>query len=224
MPIKQINHRKVSDIVFDQLKEMIVSQEWAPGDKLPSETKIAQMMSVSRVSVRSALQRLASIGIVESRQGDGTFVCEYSSSRQLEHLTPLLMLSQLDYKSLAEFRFILECHNAQLAAERCTDEILDELNKNFIKYKKITNEGKDNVEIDVSFHLLIAKATQNPFIIEIFSILKDYIIMAILKYQSLAKVESGVFYHREIIDAIKSRDSQKAYSIMEEHLKETLSM
>jgi len=224
MPIKQINQKRVSDIVFDQLKEMIVTQEWAPGDKIPSENEIAQMMSVSRVSVRSALQRLASIGIIESRQGEGTFVREYSTSRQLEHLTPLLMLSQLDYKALAEFRIILECHNAQIAAERCTPEILEELDKNFVKYKKSTTDGKDNIEIDVAFHLLIAKATQNPFIIEIFSILKDYLIMGIRKYQSFAGVQSGVHYHEAILNSIKEKDPDKAYHIMEEHLKETLSV
>ena len=173
---------RVSDIVFDQLKEMIVTQEWAPGDKIPSENEIAQMMSVSRVSVRSALQRLASIGIIESRQGEGTFVREYSTSRQLEHL------------------------------------------KNFVKYKKSTTDGKDNIEIDVAFHLLIAKATQNPFIIEIFSILKDYLIMGIRKYQSFAGVESGVHYHEAILHSIKEKDPDKAYHIMEEHLKETLSV
>lgn len=222
MPIKQITHKKISDIVFDQLKEMIINQEWAPGDKIPSENEIAKMMSVSRVSVRSALQRLASIGIIESRQGEGTFVCEYSSARQLEHLTPLLMLSQVDYKALAEFRMILECKNAFLAAQRCTPELLKELNKNYNKYEKSTNKGKENIEVDVDFHLLIAQATQNPFIIEVFSILKNYLIMGISKYQTFAGVESGVRYHKAILDAIKEKDSEKAYKIMEEHLKETI--
>jgi GntR family transcriptional repressor for pyruvate dehydrogenase complex len=222
MPIKQIKHQKVSDMIFDQLKNMIINQEWAPGDKLPSENEIAQMMSVSRVSVRSALQRLASIGVIESRQGEGTFVCEYNSSRQLEHLTPLLMLTQYDYKSLAEYRIILECNNARLAAERCTQEILNELTANFSKYKKCTQEGKDNIEIDVAFHILIAKATQNPFITETFSILKDYLIMGIRKYQSVVGVESGIQYHETLIEAIRNRDGDKAYQIMESHLKETI--
>ena len=223
MPIKQIKHQKVSDMVFEQLKNMIIHREWRPGDKLPSENEIAQMMSVSRVSVRSALQRLASIGIVESRQGDGTFVCEYSSSRQLEHLTPLLMLTQYDYRSLAEYRMILECNSARLAAERATPEILEELERNFSKYQQCTKNGEDNIETDVSFHILIAKATQNPFIFETFSILRDYLILGIQKYQSFAGVESGVTYHRQLIDAIRNHAPDDAYRIMEAHLSETLS-
>lgn len=223
MPIKQIKHQKISDIVFEQLKSMIINREWKPGDKLPSENEIAQMMSVSRVSVRSALQRLVSIGIVESRQGDGTFVCEYSGSRQLEHLTPLLMLTQYDYRSLAEYRMILECNSARLAAARCTPEILEELTENFQEYKKCTQNGEDNIDIDVAFHILIAKATQNPFILETFSILRDYLIMGIQKYQSVLGVESGVTYHEKLIEAIRNKQGDEAYHIMQEHLKGTIS-
>ena len=223
MPIKQIKHQKISDIVFEQLKTMIINREWRPGDKIPSENEIAQTMSVSRVSVRAALQRLASIGIIESRQGGGTFVCEYSSSRQLEHLTPLLMLTRYDYRSLAEYRMILECNSARLAAIRCTPEVLDELTANFQEYKMRTQNDEDNIEIDVAFHILIAKATQNPFIFETFSILRDYLIMGIQKYQSVLGVESGVTYHKKLIDAIRNREPDEAYQIMQEHLAETIS-
>lgn len=221
LPIKQIKHQKISDIVFEQLKGMILNREWKPGDKLPSENEIAQMMSVSRVSVRSALQRLVSIGIVESRQGDGTFVCEYSGSRQLEHLTPLLMLTQYDYRSLAEYRMILECNSARLAAYRCTPDILEELNENFQEYKKCTQNGEDNIDIDVAFHILIAKATQNPFILETFSILRDYLIIGIQKYQSVLGVESGVTYHERLIKAIQNHQGDEAHLIMQEHLERT---
>lgn len=222
MPIKQIKNQKISDIVFEQLKSMIINREWKPGDKIPSENEIAQRMAVSRVSVRAALQRLSSIGIIESRQGGGTFVCEYSGSRQLEHLAPLLMLTRYDYHSLAEYRMILECDSARLAAQRCTPEILEELTANFRAYKECTQNGEDNIDMDVAFHILIAKATGNPFILETFSILREYLIMGIQKYQSVVGVESGVEYHERLIQAIRDRQPELAYQIMQEHLAETI--
>ena len=218
MPLEQIPTEKKGHIVFEQLRDLIAAGEWSPGEKIPSENEIATRLSVSRITVRSSLQRLASLGIVESRQGEGTFVCEYSGVHQLQHLSPLLMLTKPDYESLGEFRFIIECDAARLAAKRCSPEILKALTNNYKKYEKLTASGKDNIEVDVDFHVLIAKATQNPFIQEIFSILRDYLKLSIEKYQQNTGVEPGAYYHKMILDAIRDHDPEKAYNSMKEHL------
>lgn len=216
--MKTTSRKKIADTVFDRISEKILSREWAPGDKLPSENEIAQQMSVSRISVRAALQRLSALGIVESRQGEGTFVCEYTGKRQLMHLSPFLSLTQTDYVALREFRMILETNSARLAVRNCTPEILAELEQNYEIYKLVTSSGNDNIELDIDFHQLIAKATGNPFLQETMSILRDYLIMSIQRHQAAAGVESGVYYHRKILDAIRNHDEQAAYDTMAEHL------
>ena len=78
MAQRKISKISVVDQVADEMKEKIVSGEWKPGDKLPSESDIAQMYGVNRLSVRMALQKLGTLGIIETRVGEGSFVQEFS--------------------------------------------------------------------------------------------------------------------------------------------------
>ena len=77
MAIQAIERKKVSDEVFEQIKGMIVSGNWKPGDKLPSEKELTELFGVSRVTIREALKKLASYNIIETSQGRGELYPEY---------------------------------------------------------------------------------------------------------------------------------------------------
>lgn len=122
MALQQVNRRSVPEEVFDQILADVLSGEMRPGEPLPSERRLAEVLGVSRPAVREALKRVAAAGLVEVRQGDATTVRDFRRHAGLDLLPRLLLRDgQLD---LAVARSILEArlHNgpkvAELAAER----------------------------------------------------------------------------------------------------------
>jgi DNA-binding FadR family transcriptional regulator len=131
MPLQPVNRRSVPEDVFDQLMSGVLAGEMAPGDALPSERRLAEVLGVSRPAVREALKRLAARGLVEVRQGDATTVRDYRRHAGLDLLPSLVLQGgELD---VAVVRSIVETrlHNgpkvAELAAARRPAELPDRL-------------------------------------------------------------------------------------------------
>lgn len=132
MALQPVNRRSVPEDVFDQIIADVLSGEMQPGETLPSERRLAEVLGVSRPTIREALKRLAAAGLIEVRQGDATTVRDFRRTAGLDLLPRLLMRSgELD---LAVVRSILETrlHNgpkvAELAAQRRGPELSDQLN------------------------------------------------------------------------------------------------
>ena len=87
----QLKRKSISDQIFDILKEKIISNQWKPGDKIPSETELAASFGVSRLSARTAIQRLSALGLVEIRVGDGTYIKDYPLDNLLTEGSELLL-------------------------------------------------------------------------------------------------------------------------------------
>jgi GntR family transcriptional repressor for pyruvate dehydrogenase complex len=122
MALQPVARRSVPDEVFDQILDDVVSGEFAPGEALPSERKLAEVLGVSRPAVREALQRVAQAGLVEVRQGDSTTVRDYRRHASLDLLPRLLLpRGELDpsvARSILEARLLIGPKVAALAAER----------------------------------------------------------------------------------------------------------
>lgn len=122
MVLQPVARRSVPDAVFDQILADVVSGEFAPGDALPSERRLAELLGVSRPAVREALQRVAAAGLVEVRQGDTTTVRDYRRHAGLDLLPQLLApRGELDLsvaRSMLEARLHIGPKVAELAAER----------------------------------------------------------------------------------------------------------
>jgi GntR family transcriptional regulator, transcriptional repressor for pyruvate dehydrogenase complex len=122
MALQPVARRSVPDEVFDQILDDVVSGEFAPGEPLPSERKLAEVLGVSRPAVREALQRVAQAGLVEVRQGDATTVRDYRRHASLELLPRLLLpRGELDppvARSVLEARLLIGPEVAALAAAR----------------------------------------------------------------------------------------------------------
>ena len=116
MALKKIKKQNISDIVFEQLQEQIMAGTWAPGEKIPSETALSEQLGVSRITIRNAFQRLISLGLIEARQGGGTFVKDYSSADALNYIQPLLAFAKPDINYFLEFRAVMEKEGAERAA------------------------------------------------------------------------------------------------------------
>lgn len=195
---------------------------WPPGGKIPSENALGEALGVSRVSIREALHMLASLGLLESRQGGGTYVREYSSEVFLNPLLPYLALAKLDIIHVLEYRKIVEKGNVSLAVKRAGSGEIEELEQALRTMEERKDDPRAFAEADLSFHFLVAKATGNPVIMKVNAIIAD-----ILKISMYGIVESlgprdGLHYHRKILDAIISRDVPLAETLMEEHIERTI--
>ena len=109
--------------VVDYLKEKILDGTWKPGDKISSENELTASLSVSRASVRYAIQHLIAIGVLESFQGKGTFVRTKPISDIEQNLKALY--NNTSVEQLVEFRIIIEGESCRLAAQRMTEDALN---------------------------------------------------------------------------------------------------
>lgn len=221
MSIQPIKRQNVSELVFNQMQDMIVSGEWAPGSKISSENELAAQMGVSRVTIRSAIQKLSSLGLVESRHGEGTYVCKLDGTQCFNSILPMIVLSKVDREALHEFRTIIESACAMLAAQRINPEQLAELRKINEDMAANRDDPEAAAGFDMAFHKGIANATGNPYIIQVFDILETIFIRSLVENIHHMGASSGVHFHGEICDALELRDGELAQKRMQDHLKVT---
>gem|GEM_PF-344562 len=209
----------VSDYVFSYLKNNITSGKWITGEKIPSESKLCEILQVSRISVRSAISRLSSLGILESKQGNGTYVCDVSTLSPLNDMYSAFILSHSDRLNMLEFRKVIEVATAGFAAARATTKMVDAMSVT-IDTMENAETKVDIVNSDLEFHYLLAKATNNDVIIKSFEILRDSYIR--MFEENVAVMGAfGALSHRLILSAIETRNSDLARKYMEEHLDQT---
>ncbi|MDO8318184.1 FadR/GntR family transcriptional regulator [Rhodoferax sp.] len=163
----------LSDQVADVMAARIRAGRLVAGDKLPTEASLVDQFSVSRTVVREALSRLKSLGLVESRQGSGVFVKEVG-------FPPL----NFDAKSVAsrqaviqmvEVRRALEAEVAALAAQRRTKADIKHIHQSIADLDQAVLAGGDGVLEDVQFHLAIAEAARNPFLLGTLQYLSQFL-------------------------------------------------
>jgi len=121
------NHKaSVIDQVYDQLKANILGEIWKPGEKIPSENDLASSFGVSRMSIRMAIQKLVTLGLLEAKVGEGTFVKEFSPSNYFGEIAPTILKTKSQVEIL-QFRRAIETEAIILAIDRVTDEEIGEL-------------------------------------------------------------------------------------------------
>jgi DNA-binding FadR family transcriptional regulator len=222
--LKPVTKKSVRGQVFWQLRDQILRRTWPPGSKLPSENELSKSMGVSRASVREGIQHLVSLGILETRHGEGTFVLELTGDGQVHFnaLLPLLVLDDIDILQVLEYRRIVEKGAAALAAERATDRDLAEMEAVYGQMVQFRDNVAEFARADLEFHLVLAKATGNPVIIKVNNVLRSILEISMENIVSTLKMEDGLHYHRLIIDAVRAHDPQAAESIMQEHVDRTI--
>lgn len=222
MALKNIQRRSVSDEVYDQLMRAIVSGEWTPGAKIPSENELVNELGVSRVSVRAAVQRLSSLGLLESRQGEGTFVTEHVGSSCLNGMIPFVALGKVDLRYFLELRTILDAEMAAIAAQRIEPAQLEKMEACLTRHEQCASDARKASACDLEFHYLVAVATQNPFLTQLYAIFKDTFRYALDDIVSVMGIEHAMYYHRKLIDAFAAHDAETARRVMQEHIEDTV--
>src|SRR5438132_7285389 len=167
MGIEPIKSTRIYEEIVRQIKAMIAEGRLKSGDQLPPERDLAEKFVVSRTSVREALRALESLGLVEIRPGEGTFVREVSVESLIEPLA-LVMASQREaIGELFEARRMIEPALAALATRRATPEELHEMEPIREEPAKEVAAARTGLEQDAEFHSAIGAAAHNRAITRI---------------------------------------------------------
>lgn len=223
MEIERIRRINVSDQVFAQLKERIFDGTWKPGDRLPSELELTEAFGVSRVTIRQAIQRLATIGLIETRLGEGSFVRNPNFDMHINQLLPAMYLGEDSLQEVSAFRVITEVEAVGLATERVTDADITKLWENYARYTSDCDLDA-YVETDIEFHMMITRIAGNSIMVRMEEILNDVLRCTIKDMTRVAGRENGTRYHRLIIQALARRDQEAARQLMKEHLQSAVEL
>lgn len=201
------------------LLDYISSGSIKPGEKLPTERQLQDNLGVGRSAIREAIKVLTVLGILEVRQGDGTYLKKADSGLLLESIEWGLFLGENRITDLIEARKEIELSIVKLAAERCSDEEINELEMILRKLKNSTIE--DFVELDISFHLKVAQMSKNTVFIGILSSIQSLLRTWIkLVIEDVGETQFSYNDHYNVYQAISKRDPDACVEAMNNHLQD----
>ena len=199
----------------------IAKGEWKPGEKIPSEAILKEQFSVSRISVREALQKLSALGLINSRPGLGTFVSDVSAGLYLQNLIPIFLLDKPTILQVLEFRKALEVESAKIAAERATPEEITVLKEILEHIKASEFDITEYSKYDLQFHSAIFEMTKNPLIIKV-NLMLQQIFQEVFFLQTESASNFDYDQHAKIFKAIESKRPKEAFLAMREHINYTI--
>jgi DNA-binding GntR family transcriptional regulator len=205
VPIKLDNYKPLRELVFETMREAIINGQLRPGERM-MEIQLAEEMGVSRTPVREAIRKLELEGLVVMIPRKGAYVAG---------------LSLKDIADVFEIRRALEGLAAELAADRITDQELENLERYLVKISEEIECGDLNkvVEIDTDFHTLLYQASRNSKLTQIINNLREQIQRFRTTSLSLpGRMRVALDEHRKIVEAISSRDGELARKIAQEHI------
>lgn len=216
---------RVAEEVARHLLRSIFDRTFRPGDRLPSERSLASRLGVNRASLREAIKRLEFMGLVKTRQGDGTRVLDFMSSAGLELLQLLLPHAVEDssrlLKDLVEVRMVLGREMARLATRRCGPEDLAELRR--VQREAIGRSGnrKELLLSDTELFVTLGRATHNRVV----QLLANSIYTSVKNHPDIfvrvmPEAESTLAYHQGLIDALATGEADVAADLTERYLDE----
>lgn len=219
-PVKK--SMKVYEHIMEQIKILIANGTLKKGDKLPSERDLAEKFQVSRTSVREAFKALQVLGLIDSRQGGGSYITNDVDNALIETLSIMFMLRQNHPKEILELRSTLETGIAKLAAEKIEAKELESLSRIIHEMNHCKDAEKDSI-LDRKFHHTLTTTSKNFFILciwkSVFHIIDSFIAQArenIVLHEE--NKEILLDQHKKIFDAVKNNDPQKASYAMQKHL------
>lgn len=203
------------------LRAGIADGSFAPGARLPSETKLAETHGVSRSVVREAIAALRADGLVQSRQGSGVYVIRPGGGlpfRDIDHSRISTVIEML------ELRTGIECEAAELAARRCSPAQEERILETSHRVSDLARAGLSTAEADLAFHLAIAEATNNPMFGQFLKMLGQNAIPRRALRPDASEAVSGSYIamidaeHGAIVKAIQQGDGPAARRAMRQHL------
>lgn len=201
----------------ERIIQLIIDNGWESGDKLPNEYELANMLNVGRSTIREAIKALVSRNILEIRRGAGTYISEKGGIAD----DPLGLTFVKDKFKLAvdllEVRFMIEPSIAAIAAVKAAEEEIQQMSDLCDEIEELILKGEPYREKDIEFHTAIAKSSKNLVVGNLIPIINSSITIFMDITNQKLRSET-IETHREVLNAIKARDSNGARDAMYLHL------
>ncbi|BCG57360.1 FadR/GntR family transcriptional regulator [Paenibacillus sp. URB8-2] len=221
--------QNIREYVIQHILERIERGELKSGDKLTNERELSERLGVSRVPLREAISALSTLGILEARQGEGTFISEYNPGAIGKIIRTYRLFDRSLIEEIFEARVLLEADAARLAAVNRTDEDLSTIKEAMFRHEETVRRYSEKeadiatvLECDNEVHLGIAAAAHNNFFLQIIDTVRhagqSRHIFAEKYTVNPHHFEESVAYHGSIVRAIEQRDCEAAYQAMREHI------
>jgi DNA-binding FadR family transcriptional regulator len=206
----------VSTEIVAHIETLISSGSLEPGAKLPPERELAQVLKVSRVSLREAMHELQAKRVIERKPGRGTILLKVPSHAQ--ELYEEMSESERTLRDVAELRETIEPKFAQLAAERATKATLYALEQVLEKSGHDLSQ-EESLKDDISFHMLLAQASQNPLMVALNSLANTWTeSVRSFSHETAEARRSSHHGHQLIFTAVRSGNGAAARDAMLAHL------
>ncbi len=219
-----IKPKRISEEIVEQIKNLIFAGNLKPGESLPSERDLAKSLNVSRVSLREALNTLQGMGLLEIQQGNRTCVRPITTRSIHDPLVSFAKNSAANILKVFEIRKYLEVGCAALAAERATDQEIEQLEEILDEMEEDLKKNRLGAKTDLDFHALLAQATHNQAYVHLMNTIYD------LLQEELRIAWGGIFkkrdqrnklfqQHKNILEAVKQRDPERGREEALAHLR-----
>ncbi len=206
--------KKLYEYVAESLEKVIVQS--AKDEKLPSEQELAERFNVSKSVIREALTVLKDRGLVQSRNGDGSYVSKPNTETVVGAVSRIIKTSSINDQSIHDTRLILETATVKLAAAHIIHEEIILLEETIEKMSDLTLPNDEWLAIDMEFHIVIAKASRNAllamYVEMMMLLLKDYML------KGLCSKTSTLDEHRKIVEAIQTRNPELCEQTLRSHI------
>ena len=222
--LKPVEKKKAYEDIVQQIRTLIEEGKLKRDDHLPSERDLSETFRVSRTTVREAIRTLESMKLLQSRQGDGTYVLASSEESLIQPLAVALFNEKDDIRDIFFIRKIIEPHVAELAAENATPQEIEEMERILRQQEECIGHGENIIETDSAFHNLMVKATTNRVMERLIVVLIDLLKQSREKYltedENDERAKRSLEGHQRILSAIKKGDGDAARESMLQHLED----
>lgn len=219
----KIKLQKLTEEIADQLRDLITQGKLPPGEQLPPERTLAEMLGVGRSSLREAMNILQTQGFVESKKRRGIFVCSLGSSILSDPLHQVLEDDKNKLLQLYEIRKDIEIATAVKAAQARTRMDVEKLKATLDQMKMDAEQTHLDLDKDMEFHLIIARSTGNFFrshilksIVDLSDVYLKFVVKHIVNDEQ--HIRSVLKQHTRIFTAIEKKDASEARIAMDAHL------
>jgi GntR family transcriptional repressor for pyruvate dehydrogenase complex len=221
-PVVPVVRTTLAASTFEQLISYVVNGAWRAGDRIPPERELCQQLGIARTSLREALKAMELIGMLDSRVGDGTFVCPRSEFLSRPLLWAFTGTDHHELRDIMEAREFLERDLAGLAAERASEGEIAAIEQTLRQMRERAAKGESILEADFAFHLAIAEAAHNEVLRNAVQLLRNLMKQWLVLKLLIPLVPGKVLkQHEAIFRAIQARDREAARAAMWTHLEET---
>ena len=223
--VKPIQRTTLTEAAFEQLISQVVNGHWKPGDRIPPERELCQQLRIARTSLREALKAMELVGMLNSRVGDGTFVCPRSEFLSRPLLWAFTGMDHEELHEIMESRIIIEESLAGFAAERGTDDAIARIAEAVQLMRDSIARNESILEADMAFHVAVSTAAQNELLRNAAQLLRNLMREGIYHKLLIPDIAQSILKgHMAIHSAIARRSVVVARRAMRHHLEETTAL